>query len=217
MVSFKSSLLNNNPVSSDDVPALMTLNPSTEPIFEIDVDTRKIKVPQELYNICVSGDHLSEKIYFKCPRYFDDEDFSTHTCLIRFTNAKKVYGESPVVDMKIETDFLTFGWAIDNRATAYNGEISFTVQFETINEGIKYQWQTTPAKLNVMAGLDIESALSDKNDTVFRSLTKQVADLQEIVNKLQIKSGTIDGLSVMVNKLSEDVKYLQDNVVYTLN
>lgn len=222
---YKSSLLNNasssiassTPFSSTDIPSLMMLNPNTEPIIEIDSDLRKITVPQELFNIAVCGDHLSETIYFTCPRYFDGNDLSEHTCLIRFINGGNEYGESSVIDITVESDVLRFGWAIDNYVTRYSGKIQFTVQFETENNGIKYQWQTTPAELNIMAGLNIEKTITEKDDVLFRTLTRQIQELQEQVNAMQVDMDFVTELQKRVDRLELEVKYLQDNVVYALS
>lgn len=222
---YKSSLLNNasssiaspTPFASQYIPSLMMLDPDTEPIIEIDSDLRKITVPQELFNIAVCGDHLSETIYFTCPRYFDGNDLSEHTCLIRFINAGNEYGESSVIDVTVESDVLRFGWVIDNYVTRYSGKIQFTVQFETENNGIKYQWQTTPAELNIMAGLNIEKTITEKDDVLFRTLTHQIQELQEQVSKLQESVTSVTELQKRIQKIESDVNYLQENVVYTLS
>jgi hypothetical protein len=63
--------------------------PVTEDYFEIDLDTRKIKVPEafETNGIGVQGDSMAEILYFKVDRYFDDMDLAT--CLPTETGDKK--------------------------------------------------------------------------------------------------------------------------------
>ena len=121
--------------------------------------------------------------------------------------------------MTIESDYLRFGWAIDNYVTRYSGIINFTVQFETVEDGIKYQWQTKPAQLNIMPGLNIEETITDKDDVLFRTLSKQVQELQKSVKQLKTQVSMIDSLNInsRVDTLSTDVKYLQENVVYVLD
>ena len=60
--------------------------PSNEPRFIIDANSRKINIPFEFSFLGVIGDHKAETIYFEIDRYFDDEDLSTHTCVIQFAN-----------------------------------------------------------------------------------------------------------------------------------
>lgn len=228
-MAFKSSLLSkasnsqaiansiNYPDSNNQGISLMMLEPDTEPIIQIDSDSRQITVPKELYNIAVTGDHLSETIYFQIPRYFDGEDLSGHDCLIRYINAGKEYGESDVCDVEVTNETIKFGWEIDNCATRYSGVIKFTVQFETVKNGIdEYQWQTTPAELFILSGLDIEKTLSEKDDVLFRTLTTQIQDIQKILASIQIETDKISSLESQIEKLTNDVKYLKENVVYTL-
>ena len=231
-MAYKSSLLNtsllsnNSSISSQtnaNIPSLMLVNPDTEPIIEIDADNRKIIVPQELFNIAVCGDHLSEEILFKISRYFDGEDLSAHTCVIRGINAGNEYFEYNQNDENIRIvelgdEDITFGWDIDNYATRYKGIINFTVQFETVsNNGVEYQWQTTPAQLNILAGLNIEETITDKDDSLFRSLSNQVQDLQKSVEGLTENVTTLNELIAKVEKLTSDVEYLKNNVVYVLS
>ena len=212
MAEFKSTLLNNSYSA-----VTLIAQDNDEPTLTIDSNLRKITVPQQLYNIGVAGDHLCEEIFFECPRYFDGNDLSEHDCVVRYINAGKEYGEFNVTNMTVNEDSLIFGWKLDNSVTRYNGVISFTVQFETIKDGIQYQWQTTPAQLNILAGLNIEQTITEKDDILFRTLSNQVNDLQKSVEQLKTQILMIDSLKSQVDKLSADVKYLQENVVYTLD
>lgn len=212
MAEFKSTLLNNSYSA-----VTLIAQDNDEPALTIDSNLRKITVPQQLYNIGVAGDHLCEEIFFECPRYFDGNDLSEHDCVVRYINAGKEYGEFNVTNMTVNDDSLLFGWKIDNYVTRYSGVINFTVQFNTVLDGIKYQWQTTPAQLNILAGLNIEQTITDKDDVLFRTLSNQINNLQTSVEQLKTQILMIDSLKSQVDKLSADVKYLQENVVYTLD
>ena len=212
MAEFKSTLLNNSYSA-----VTLIAQDNDEPTLTIDSNLRKITVPQQLYNIGVAGDHLCEEIFFECPRYFDGNDLSEHDCVVRYVNAGKEYGEFNVTNMTVNDDSLLFGWKIDNYVTRYSGVINFTVQFNTVLDGIKYQWQTTPAQLNILAGLNIEQTITDKDDVLFRTLSNQINNLQTSVEQLKTQILMIDSLKSQVDKLSADVKYLQENVVYTLD
>lgn len=196
--------------------SLMSVNPDTEPVIQINADLRTIVIPDELKDIAVAGDHLSETIYFSCPRYFDGNDLSEHKCIIRYINAGNEYGESDVTDLVPESDSIKFGWALDNYVTRYSGTIYFTVQFETVQDTIKYQWQTTPAELHILAGLDIELSITDQDDVLFRTLTNQLQLLQEKVAQLENEISTFPSILQQLEALQNDVNYLKENVVYTL-
>lgn len=226
-MTYKSKLLNeviatnnlsSNKSSLDTSPGISVLmvDPETEPVIQIDSDLRTINIPEELRDIAVTGDHKSETIYFSCPRFFDGNDLSEHKCLIRFVNAGNEYGESEVVDMTANDDNLEFGWAIKNDATRYSGTLQFTVQFETVQNGIQYQWQTTPAILNILPGLPIETTISANNDILFRTLTNQITNLQARVEALEESIANLSSLSSDLKQLKDDVAYLKENVVYVL-
>ena len=220
-MAFKSNLLNTSSTISPNIqsesfvekPLLKMVNPNTEPVIEINADLRKITVPQELYNIGVVGDCCAETVYFTCPRYFDGEDLSTHTCIIRCINAKKEYFEDETIEMTVNDDSLYFGWKLDERATRYSGVINFTIQFES-NVGCSYQWQTTPAQLNILAGLNIEETITEKDNTLFRSLSNQVQNLQMQVNSLVSEIEDLVTMKNQLDKLILDFEILKNNVVY---
>lgn len=217
MMSTASTVSSSTPqmTNSNSGISLMMVNPDEEPVIQIEADLRTIIVPDVLKNIAVTGDHLSETIYFSCPRYFDGEDLSKHTCIVRFINAGNEYGEDDTVDMTVEDNSLKFGWALDNRVTRYRGTIQFTIQFETGN--VDYQWQTTPAELNILPGINVEETITDKDDTLFRSLTRQISDLQDRVSRLEGNVLDLQELLEDIEKLKADVKYLKENVVYTIS
>lgn len=224
-MAFSSSLLSKaseyqsiqNQSSLDSNPyaiSLMMMMPEEEPIIEIDSDSRHITIPEELFNIGVTGDHHCETIYFKISRYFDGKDLSAHDCIIRFINAGNEYGEEDVCDVEIFDDYIKFGWLLDKRATRYSGTLEFTVQFETIDE---YQWQTVPAQLNIRAGLNIEKTITDKDDILFRTLSKQIDDIKNLLSSMQIETNKIPILSNKVDSLEKEINYLKNNVVYVFN
>ena len=217
MMSTASTVSSSTPqmTNSNSGISLMMVNPDEEPVIQIEADLRTIIVPDVLKNIAVTGDHLSETIYFSCPRYFDGEDLSKHTCIVRFINAGNEYGEDDTVDMTVEDNSLKFGWALDNRVTRYRGTIQFTIQFETGN--VDYQWQTTPAELNILPGINVEETITDKDDTLFRSLTRQISDLQDRVSRLEGNVLDLQELLEDIEKLKADVEYLKENVVYTIS
>lgn len=190
-MAFKSTLLSSSS-AVENTPSLMMLVPETEPVIEIDSDLRKITVPEELYNASVCGDHFAETLYFVCPRYFDGKDLSQHRCIIKCINAGNEYYEFDAVDMTQNDETLHFGWELNNRATSYSGIIKFSVQFETINDTVQYQWQTTPAYLNILDGLSIETTITEKDTALFREITSKIQSLQNQVDVLNSNSPISD-------------------------
>ena len=56
------------------------LVPSSERIYDIDLNTRKVSVPEYL---SVETDHKAEVIYFRVDRYFDYMDLAEIPCVIQ--------------------------------------------------------------------------------------------------------------------------------------
>ena len=59
--------------------------PKDEPICKIDLDTRRIDIPDAVK--VVEFDHNSETLYFSVDRYYDNVDLSTLFAVIQYKNA----------------------------------------------------------------------------------------------------------------------------------
>jgi len=111
------------------------LLPENDQIFDIDLDSRTISIPQFL---SVQYDHNAEIIYFRCPRYFDNMDLAMTVCIIEYVNAA---GESGLywvpyynVDVYEDDDesltpLMLIPWSIQGLVTASSGTVTFTVRF----------------------------------------------------------------------------------------
>jgi len=148
----------------------MTTSKLYEPEMIINPNTRKIFIPKELYNICVTTDDNSEIVKIRIPRIFDGFDFSTKECIILYNNALKERGVYNVRGISIEDDSLLLPWHISNHVTKQSGNIYFAVKFKrSIDErGMSYSWSTLPAELNVMAGLDDDFIISEGDASLYK-------------------------------------------------
>lgn len=112
--------------------------PLDEPFFEIDANTRVIKVPSEFKNngISVKGDQIAEIVYFTIDRYYDTIDLFDDSVHI-FIQWESPNGEDRRVYPAIFKDIsilrqkgkMLFGWTIDNIITAHTGSMKFSVRF----------------------------------------------------------------------------------------
>lgn len=139
--------------------------PLTEPVFEINPDTREIIVPKQFKEngLTIQGDKLAEIVWFKMPRFFDLTDFynfkndgtpSTNTftgyhTYIEWYNpaAAKTDGGGKGVDlayaMTCDEDYIYFGWPLADKVSAEAGTIQFTVRFLGVTNGeIQYNFST---------------------------------------------------------------------------
>ena len=70
--------------------------PADEPIYEIDLNQRKINVPEFL---SVEEDHNAEIIWFKTDRFYDNIDLYESTCWIQYINAnnEEYFYAAPII------------------------------------------------------------------------------------------------------------------------
>lgn len=151
-------------------PTPFLMDPDTEPRFVINSDERIIEIPDEFKFLAVKMDHMSERIYFEIPRYFDGEDLATKTCVVQYINANKeeaVEGIASVTDVDYTSvsEKIIFRWDVDNNVTKYAGDVSFSVRFYTISDDNRftYSWNTVPATLPVLDTIDNSGASVTEN------------------------------------------------------
>ena len=177
--------------------------PSNEPRFIIDANSREINIPFEFSFLGVIGDHKAETIYFEIDRYFDDEDLSTHTCVIQFVNKNPKTlecneGLYPVTTMDVNSidGKIIFGWNIMNDATQIAGDIHFSIRFYSIdsNNEFTYNFNTLTANSIILDTLDVKhtsiieispSELQAWNDKMNQMNLKAEQALQETSEILQ--------------------------------
>ena len=177
--------------------------PSNEPRFIIDANSREINIPFEFSFLGVIGDHKAETIYFEIDRYFDDEDLSTHTCVIQFVNKNPKTlecneGLYPVTTMDVNSidGKIIFGWNIMNDATQIAGDIHFSIRFYSIDSNNKftYNFNTLTANSIILDTLDVKhtsiieispSELQAWNDKMNQMNLKAEQALQETSEILQ--------------------------------
>ena len=171
------------------------VNTTTEPRFVVDADNRAIIVPQEMANLGVVLDNISETIIFELPNSFDGEDWSTKTCVVEYVNAKGGYAEDTVALVAEGADKLLASWLITDKLTRYAGVVRFAVSIRDTSTG--YMWSTQDATANVLNGLvDGDSILGIDIATASQLLeevdymTSRFDDMQATITDIVDPSGT---------------------------
>lgn len=141
--------------------------PKNEPVYEIDLNTRKIGAPDFL---SVEYDHNAETIYFKCDRYFDCVDLAREdiTIVIQYENANPKSNERGFLYLPLYVDTLTFKdegkiafpWVIEGPATAYSGTVTFSIRFYRIDKDGVYDFNlsTLSSTSRVLHGMQIQNS-----------------------------------------------------------
>lgn len=163
--------------------------------FEINGSSRFIKETSVTKLVVVQGDHKSEVLTFKMPRYIDGHDMTLcnkirihYINLDTKTNNKSadVYEVTDLTPCEECEDVLTFTWTIEAPATKYSGTLSFLVKFEcTEGENVLYQWNTAKyVSVNVLAGIDNSEEFVEKYSNVleewYNELTKGADSIEEL-------------------------------------
>lgn len=133
--------------------------PDTDTYFKIDPYTRLIENTNYNKTVLMRGDHNSERFTFEVPRYVDGHDMSLcNRVIVHFDNVGEDTDEfgDPVInahsdvaymdDLRINPDnpeTIISSWLIRREATQIVGVLSFSIQYQCIDEGeVTYEWNT---------------------------------------------------------------------------
>ena len=175
--------------------------PKDEPVYDIDLKTRTITVPEFL---SVEKEHNAEIIWFKADRFYDDFDLYSCNCWILYSNVLKedYFYAAPI--MVIGEDFgvdkILIPWAIGESATRKGGTIEFSFQFfklGTNDQGEKifnFILNTRPAKGKVLPGIfaDPRSVITEPAGEN-GSYTPEQAQLADMLSKLYDQYNKLNG------------------------
>lgn len=140
-------------------PSLAVLLPSSERIYNIDLNTRNVETPEFL---SMEFDHKAETIYFIVDRFYDHVDLSTTVGLVQFENA---LGDGyiyliPFYDIETyaKDDKMLFPWCIDGSATMAAGKIKYSIRFFKVDidkSRLSYNMGTKTVTSKILYGMDI--------------------------------------------------------------
>lgn len=179
-----------------DIPNKV-VDAETEPIFKVNLNTRKITVPPNFREIfATQGDHRAETIWFAVDRWFDGVDLSSKAKGIQFENADEIglrnfnyfslQGDDGDDD-KSEGDLpvLMLGWEIPYDVTKKAGDVELSIRFwETKDTDLIYNLTTQPFKAYIKPTLQINPDLLD-NGELDKSLNPPADSLSGLVEKIE--------------------------------
>lgn len=135
------------------------LLPSAENVYNIDINTRTVEVPDFLG---VEKEHNAEVIYFSIDRYADYMDLAQTSCIVTYTNANKKtrYYAVPFFDIftKANENKMLFPWCLSADVNEKAGSVEFAISFFTIGQDkgkvvLDYQLNTLPVKSKVLSSI----------------------------------------------------------------
>lgn len=184
---------------AETAPSILKMRiPTYEPVYEIDMNTRKISPPPF---VGVEGDHEAEYIFFQMDRYYDGLDLADAIGIIIFKNAKneEYYQLIPYYDIYSITGKIIFPWVIQAPVALYDGTVSFSVKFfkiEPTSKKLVYEINTLIAKTKVLVGWNQSS----------QSHTYHTLDPSSII----IDNETLDKLNLIISSAKYNQIYWID-------
>ena len=151
--------------------------PSSEPVFNVFLNSRKIEIPSYFKKIAMKGDHKAETVWFTLDRYFDGEDLADKNkkWAVQFVNAKKEECLVPITYKYIGTQSLDeetspglnaaedtnlkLGWEITHDLTKAAGKVEFSLRCFTLDE----------EKDEIIYNLGTEKVIVEVGETLFIS------------------------------------------------
>lgn len=193
-----------------------TLDPDTEPMIEVDLATRKITVPESLYDIAVTGDNNAETIRIKVADRFDGVSLVEKNAFIWFRNARKEDYRQDIETVQHIDGSLILDWRIDERLTRYKGEVQFKVGFEST----LYSLSSLPGKLNISETLNAGTVFETQEESITEQFLRRLSDLEllsvrleENIAGLQTAAAQIERNKEELVQLRNETKFLKEHAV----
>lgn len=179
--------------------------------FWIDEHLRVISIPKNGVVAGVEGDKNVNKIKFGMNRYYHGFDMSTFSGRILYSNAKGNKNYYNITDMQTNGNTITFSWLVDADAVQYMGKTAFVVYlFKTQGSELRQKFYSTLATLNVLEGMEVDSAVPvEKQTDIIERMKEEISAYAEEVKKSLPADYT--AMTEQVNSLKEDICDLKDS------
>lgn len=173
--------------------------------FWIDEHLRVISIPKNGVVAGVEGDKNVNKIKFGMNRYYHGFDMSTFSGRILYSNAKGNKNYYNITDMQTNGNTITFSWLVDADAVQYMGKTAFVVYlFKTQGSELRQKFYSTLATLNVLEGMEVDSAVPvEKQTDIIERMKEEISAYAEKVKKSLPADYT--AMTEQVSSLKEDL------------
>lgn len=182
--------------------------------FWIDEHLRVISIPKNGVVAGVEGDKNVNKIKFGMNRYYHGFDMSTFSGRILYSNAKGNKNYYNITDMQTNGNTITFSWLVDADAVQYMGKTAFVVYlFKTQGSELRQKFYSTLATLNVLEGMEVDSAVPvEKQTDIIERMKEEISAYAEEVKKSLPADYT--AMTEQVSSLKEDLYKLVNETNY---
>lgn len=173
--------------------------------FWINEHLRVISIPKNGVVAGVEGDKNVNKIKFGMNRYYHGFDMSTFSGRILYSNAKGNKNYYNITDMQASGSAITFSWLVDADAVQYMGKTAFVVYlYKTQGSELRQKFYSTLATLNVLEGMEVDSAVPvEKQTDIIERMKEEISAYAEEVKKSLPADYT--AMTEQVSSLKEDI------------
>lgn len=181
--------------------------------FWINEHLRVISIPKNGVVAGVEGDKNVNKIKFGMNRYYHGFDMSTFSGRILYSNAKGNKNYYNITDMQASGSAITFSWLVDADAVQYMGKTAFVVYlYKTQGSELRQKFYSTLATLNVLEGMEVDSAVPvEKQTDIIERMKEEISAYAEEVKKSLPADYT--AMTEQVSSLKEDLSDI-DYIVF---
>lgn len=150
-------------------------------ILVVDLESRTITIPKTVSVLGVEADDETRILHFHLPRYYCSVDLSEFEIRVNYKNAKGEGDMYIVTNTVVEDSLIKFDWIVGRHAFAKKGNVSFSVCCKELFGGVvKREFNTTPATLPVLEGLETGESIAGEHLDIFEQLREEL--LSEIRN-----------------------------------
>ena len=200
---------------------MMPLSEEGEDNFEINLNTREIKVPDAFKKIgAVESDQMAEMFVFNCDRFYDHMDLSSTNIYVQWElpvkdeNGNTIKKATPItiIDLESVPGKIRFAWPLHNEITQAPGVVKFSVRFFNLNEDgktLNYSLNTLDAQITVKSVLNrLETPDSIDVNELFDQAIKNSSNVAAGMQRPSLPSFGSPGLNISEEAFEDENNYL---------
>jgi len=163
-------------------------------------------------NLFVQGERLSEKITFRIPRYYNDEDLLPCTFVIKGVNERNEIAEQ-VLAVSNKISSLELEWNVASIFTAYPGKLNLEIQALISGGGtLKYSLKYILSPVYVKESLKGENVpVADIKEQAINEINSVVSDGLNAINNT-IERGDISEINKKISDVEKSVEVLESRI-----
>lgn len=144
-------------------------------ILVVDLESRTIVIPKTVSVLGVEADDETRILHFQVPQYYCNVDLSEFSIRVNYKNANGEPDMYLVLNKVVENGLIKFDWVVGRHAFAKKGNVKFSICLKDLFEGVvRREFNTAPATLPVLEGLETGYDLSEGHTDVFEQLREEL-------------------------------------------